>query len=211
MSGETPVVAVSPWASSPARSVVDRVLAALLSVLSFPVVVVCLAGSAVRFRASPLFVQERVGRGGTTIRVPKVRSLPVSVPSSANKYELREHRTGRWSRFLRRYHLDELPQFWAVALGSMSLVGPRPEMVGLSATFPADFVAERTSVLPGMTGAWQVSDAAGGLICEAPEFDRWYVEHASPSVDAFLMSRTISMVCGGSPVTVAELNDRFCS
>lgn len=112
---------------------------------------------------------------------------------------------------MRRYHLDELPQFWVVARGSMSLVGPRPEMVSLSATFPAHFVARRTSVLPGMTGAWQVSDAAAGLICEAPEFDLWYVEHASPSVDVFLLTRTISRVCGGSALTVAELNDRFCS
>ena len=192
------------------RSVVERVLAAVLSVLSFPLVAVCLAGSALRFRASPLFVQERVGRGGAIIRVPKVRSLPASVPSSADKYELQRYRNGRWSEFLRRYHLDELPQLWAVAGGSMSLVGPRPEMVGLSATYPKGFLAVRTLVTPGMTGAWQLSSAASGLIYEAPEFDTWYVEHASPAVDVFLLRRTLSRVCGGAEVSIAELDARFC-
>ena len=82
----------------------------------------------------------------------------------------------------------------------MSLVGPRPEMPSLAATFDAAFVAERLTVRPGVTGPWQVSTASAGLIGEAPEFDRLYLTHAGPRLDAWITFRTVGAFVGMEPL-----------
>ena len=95
---------------------------------------------------------------------------------------------------LRGHHLDELPQLWLVIAGKMTLVGPRPEMPTLSASFDREFVADRVSVKPGCTGLWQVSQGSRGLIGESPEWDRHYVEHATLRLDLWIMFRTVLMM-----------------
>jgi lipopolysaccharide/colanic/teichoic acid biosynthesis glycosyltransferase len=196
------------WSQSRTRTLIDRGSAALLALLTLPLLLPCLAISAVRFRANPVFRQERVGLNQTTFLLPKIRSLPATTSSTLDKYALNSVTYGKWTRLLRRSHLDELPQLWAVAAGHMSLVGPRPEMVGLSSTFDRDFVAMRTSVLPGITGSWQISEAAAELINESPEFDRIYVESASPRLDWWIVRRTLTNFASGEPATLVELKEK---
>jgi lipopolysaccharide/colanic/teichoic acid biosynthesis glycosyltransferase len=81
-----------------------------------------------------------------------------------------------------------------VIAGKMTLVGPRPEMPTLSASFDQGFVTERLAVKPGCTGLWQVSKASRGLIGEAPEWDRHYVEHGTVRLDLWIMYRTVLMM-----------------
>ncbi len=95
---------------------------------------------------------------------------------------------------LRGHHLDELPQLWLVIAGKMTLVGPRPEMPTLSASFDPEFVAERWRCKPGCTGLWQVSKGSRGLIGESPEWDRHYVDHATLRLDLWIMFRTVLMM-----------------
>ena len=90
----------------------------------------------------------------------------------------------------------------------MSLVGPRPEMVALSSTFDRDFVKMRTSVLPGMTGTWQISEASSELINESPEFDRIYVESASAKLDFWILCRTIQILGSSDVITLVDLKER---
>ena len=92
---------------------------------------------------------------------------------------------------IRYRHLDEFPQLWLVLAGKMTLVGPRPEMPTLSASFDQDFVAERLTVKPGCTGLWQVSTSARRLIGEAPEFDLHYVRNWTLRLDMWIAYRTI--------------------
>ena len=172
----------------------------VLSIVTAPIILLLAVGSAVSYGAWPLFVQDRLGRGGHTFRFIKVRSLPTSTVPTADKYEIADSTNSRWGRILRGTHLDELPQCWLVVTGQMSLVGPRPEMPSLAATFDADFVAERLTVRPGVTGPWQVSTASTGLIGEAPEFDRLYLAHAGPRLDAWITFRTIGAFVGMKPL-----------
>jgi lipopolysaccharide/colanic/teichoic acid biosynthesis glycosyltransferase len=130
------------------------------------------------------------------------------VDSTADKYALRNDSYNSWSNLLRRSHLDELPQLWSVAKGDMSIVGPRPEMPSLSSKYPVDFVKVRTSVRPGITGAWQISEALAGLIYEAPEYDREYVASASPKLDIWILWRTVRGIFGGDPINLTELKAR---
>lgn len=178
----------------------DLLAASLLSVLLTPLIFILSVGSAAAFRSWPFFVQERVGLNGKHFRFVKFRSLPATTPPEMDKYELNEVENGRWGTFIRRFHLDELPQLWLVVTGKMSLVGPRPEMPSLSDTFDQDFVAERTTVRPGCTGLWQVSTASAGLIGEAPEFDLHYVRNWTFRMDLWLLGLTIVEILGGVAV-----------
>ena len=204
----TPVVASRSlslrYANGWGKRAFDFVVGLSFSSLTLPLVVLLALGSAVAFRAWPFFTQMRLGRNGRHFRFVKLRSLPAKTPRNANKYELTEIDSNFFGRFLRNTHLDELPQFWLLVTGRMSLVGPRPEMPTLAATFDPAFVAERVAVRPGITGTWQVSPAAVGLIGEAPEYDRFYIEHACPRLDAWISVRTLALFVGYPPLSIEQ-------
>ncbi len=188
------------YANGRVKRALDVVVGVALSIVTAPVIAVLAIGSAVSLRTWPLFVQERLGRDGRVFRFVKVRSLPADTRPDEDKYTLAGVSTTRWGRFIRSTHLDELPQFWLVVTGRMSIVGPRPEMPALARTFDPAFVADRLAVRPGITGPWQVSTAVVGLIGEAPEYDRFYLAHASLKLDAWLSLRTIGAVLGLRPL-----------
>jgi lipopolysaccharide/colanic/teichoic acid biosynthesis glycosyltransferase len=169
---------------------VDIVVGTVLAVVALPLIVACAVCSALILRAWPIFVQDRVGKDGRVFRFPKVRTLPPDTAPSTDKYALADVRIPAFGRLLRRTHLDELPQLLLVPFGVMSLVGPRPEMPRVLARYPADFVAERARVRPGCTCLWQLSHSADKLIYEAPEYDRAYLNHGGPLLDAWILYRT---------------------
>lgn len=175
-----------------AARALDLGLAVPLAILTSPIVAVLALASALSLHAQPFFVQQRIGRDGQLFRIVKIRSLPTSVPTDADKYAVAAAGTTRFGSFVRRTHLDELPQLWLVVSGRMSLVGPRPELPELAATTidPA-FGAARTVVRPGCTGYWQISPAANGLIGDHPEFDLFYLAHRSVRLDVWLLAQTV--------------------
>lgn len=192
-----------------AKRIVDLALGIVMSVLTLPVVVVGVLLAAASFRAWPFFVQVRVGRWGRPIRVVKIRSLPVDAPRAADKYQLAEvHNTGI-GRWLRRLHIDELPQLWLVVAGSMSLVGPRPEMPHLAERFSDAQRAARASFRPGCVGLWQTSVHNGGLMSEHPEYDLVYERSCSVALDLYLLFAAVRMVCRGQRLQLADVQRRL--
>lgn len=193
------------------QDVVDRafdlVLGLALLLLALPLIVLTAIGSAVALRAWPFFVQDRVGRDGQLFRFVKVRTLPPATNAYADKYSLSEVAIPGFTRALRALHLDELPQLALVVVGKMSLVGPRPEMPGLSAELPRHVARSRTLVRPGLTGLWQVSERCDGLILEAPEFDAHYVQHHTVRLDLWIMFQTAVKIARGGcgTVTLADV------
>lgn len=104
---------------------------------------------------SPIFYQERVGKGKRPFRLIKFRSMHINSPSVATHLSSANSIT-LYGSFLRKYKLDELPQLWNVFLGDMSLVGPRPNLYN-----QVDLILERESrgvyaVRPGITGLAQI-------------------------------------------------------
>jgi lipopolysaccharide/colanic/teichoic acid biosynthesis glycosyltransferase len=181
----------------------------VLGFILTPVILVLAAGSAISFKAWPFFLQPRLGLNGRVFPCIKLRSLPRTTPTTADKYTLAEHTTTRWGRFLRSTHLDELPQLYNVFVGQMSLVGPRPEMPSLSATFDQQFVAQRLTVRPGCTGLWQVSTAASGLIGERPEWDLAYLRGRTLRLHVWIMLRTAHLLFGGRPIECLDQVPRW--
>lgn len=169
----------------------DVVFSALLIVFAAPIVLVAAVGVALSLRAWPFFVQERVGQGGRTFRIIKLRTLPPSAPRYADKYALADVDVPWFPQLLRRTHLDELPQLALVLVGRMSLVGPRPEMEHLAALLDDDIRADRERFRPGCTGLWQVSRDADRLIVETPAYDRFYAAYTSFRLDLYILVRTV--------------------
>ena len=178
----------------------DLVVGLPLALLLTPLMLLLAIGSLVTYRAWPLFSHQRLGQGGRLFRFVKIRTMPTHAPKYLPKHDLHQVEINGWGRLLRHFHMDELPQVWLVVAGSMSLVGPRPEMPDLSASFDQHFVRERLTVLPGCTGLWQISAASAGLIGDAPEYDLHYVHNWTLRLDLWTLLRTSRELVGGTTI-----------
>ncbi len=136
------------------------------------------------------FLQTRVGKDGVPFRMIKFRTMHehLSFDAPAPKSE-RDPRITNIGRVLRRYSLDELPQLLNVLRGEMSIVGPRPEMPFIVATY-GPIERERLRAKPGLTGLWQISYARGEAIHENLDYDLYYIEHQSIMLDFVIMGLT---------------------
>ena len=106
-------------------------------------------------------------------------------------------RITRVGRFLRKYSLDELPQFYNVLRGDMSLVGPRPPLASEVDRYPGDLRRRRLLVRPGITGLWQVSGRSDLSWDETVRLDLEYVENWSVLLDAAVLWKTVRAVVSG--------------
>jgi lipopolysaccharide/colanic/teichoic acid biosynthesis glycosyltransferase len=188
------------------RRAFDILISAALLLLTLPIVLVAALGSAISLRTWPFFAQGRIGRDGERFLFLKIRTLRPEVPGYIDKHQLDQWQIPAFCRLLRRLHLDELPQLLLVLQGKMSLVGPRPEMGYLHRRMAPAFAAERTSVRPGCTGLWQISEACTELISESPEYDRFYLAHRTLRLDLWVLWRTaLNMVGIGACVGLDDV------
>jgi lipopolysaccharide/colanic/teichoic acid biosynthesis glycosyltransferase len=155
---------------------------------------------AVRLAIGPgvIYRQARVGRGGRPFVIFKLRTMThdrrqvdIRVPDDRRVSHKRDDdpRHTSLGRFLRRTSLDELPQLINVIRGDMSLVGPRPELVGVVRRYE-DWQHTRHVVRPGITGLWQVSHRDKGLMCENSRVDLDYIRTLSLLTDLKILART---------------------
>lgn len=178
------------------KRAIDIVLGAVLALAVLPVVIVLAVALSLSLRSWPFFTQERVGQGIRPFRIVKLRTLPRSVPRYALKPDLCEVSIPGLARFLRRHHLDELPQLALVPIGRMSLVGPRPKLPDHSERMDPSFNRHRTQVRQGCSGLWQIGPDSDKLIRESPEYDEFYVHHRSVRLDAWILWRTARLMLG---------------
>jgi lipopolysaccharide/colanic/teichoic acid biosynthesis glycosyltransferase len=183
----------------------DLVVGGLLAILATPVIAALAAVTAVSLRSWPFFVQERITEGGRHRRFYKLRTLPKHTPPYALKRSL-EMNLPRIPLLLRRLHLDELPQLYLVALGRLSLVGPRPKMP--DAFEPVDPVYGELRVLvpQGCTGLWQVGSHTDELPHETPDYDFFYLRYGCLRMDVWVLWRTLRHMLGmNRPVVLDDV------
>jgi exopolysaccharide biosynthesis polyprenyl glycosylphosphotransferase len=149
------------------------------------------------------FTQERLGRGGQPFKIIKFRTMERDAESDgqARMAEENDERVTKVGRFLRKTHLDELPQFINVLRGEMSMVGPRAERPQLIETFQKEipFYRARLLVKPGVTGWAQINYNYAGTVDETAiklEYDLYYIEHRTLFIDLSIIIRTIGTVFG---------------
>ncbi len=147
-----------------------------------------------------IYRQTRVGEGGKHFTMFKFRTMCVDAETDRAAYaQVGDARVTRLGRMLRMSHLDELPQFWNVLKGDMSIVGPRPErpefIPMLEKAVP--FFSRRLLIKPGVTGWAQLrsdysSDAEGAA--DKLSYDLWYLRHRNLVVDLAICAKTFSAV-----------------
>jgi len=189
-----------------AKRVLDLLLGTILALVALPVILFLALLVAVSIRAWPLFVHERVGKGGRSFRCPKLRTLPRGTPAYAMKIDIPVVAQGRVARFLRRTHLDELPQLLLVPFGKMSLVGPRPKMPDGYEPVDPTYAMVRGQVTQGCTGLWQISRHKSGMPHQSPDYDYFYVQHQSIALDLWILWRTALGMAGiGRPIELRDV------
>ena len=142
-----------------------------------------------------IFAQKRVGKDLQLFRCYKFRTMYWNATSYIKKPSLNDERVTRVGRFLRRTSLDELPQFFNILRGEMSLVGPRPEQLPFLANYTV-WKRQRFAVKPGLTGWWQVNGRKQPMHEHIDE-DIYYVEYCCLSLDFVILWRTFSAVLSG--------------
>jgi exopolysaccharide biosynthesis polyprenyl glycosylphosphotransferase len=188
-----------------AKRAVDIVVAAVLMIITLPLVLVISTLIRLESGGPTLLQQTRVGVGGKKFHCLKFRTMrrdALEIQKSLDEFNeadgplfkmRNDPRCTAVGRRLRQWSLDELPQIWNVLVGDMSLVGPRPPLPEEVARYDARQV-RRLEVKPGMTGIWQVNGRSDLGFDEMITMDLYYVQNWTLILDIKILSRTIVAV-----------------
>ena len=199
--------------SKPAYDILKRCFDIVFAILGLLILFVPMAVVALIIMidcpgASPIYVQERIGKNGRVFKFYKFRSMVANaedmLDSLLDKNEMNgpvfkiknDPRITHFGKFIRSTSIDELPQLWNVIKGDMSLVGPRPPLAREVAQYN-DYQRQRLSVTPGITCYWQVQPRRNDL-----NFDEWleldlkYIKERSFKTDIVIIFKTFGAVCG---------------
>lgn len=195
----------STWIEEATMRALDVAVAATVLALTAPLSLVLAAAIRLTDGGPAMFVQQRVGKDGTTFPMMKFRSMTVDAESVEVEGDdgregpltkiANDPRVTSVGRLLRATSLDELPQLLNVIRGEMSIVGPRPALPAEVAEFDAE-LRRRDTVRPGLTGLWQVEAR------DLPQFDLYrrldllYVDNRSPALNVSIILRTVTAVVG---------------
>jgi sugar transferase (PEP-CTERM system associated) len=183
------------------KRVLDIVLSSLFLVVTAPILVLLAIAIRLESPGGVIYRQDRVGLRGKVFGVLKFRSMrsDAEAQNGAQWATVNDPRVTRIGGFIRRYRIDELPQFINILRGNMSFVGPRPErpifVNELRQRIP--YYDERHSVRPGLTGWAQVSYSYGACVEDAYrklEYDLFYLKNLSILFDCSIILRTCRIV-----------------
>ncbi len=204
----TPLIEVSPRLMKPWEEVAKRLLDILVSflvlLLGLPVWIVVALIIKLDTPGPVFFAQERVGRDGRHFTLFKFRSMFVDAERHGPQWAtVNDPRVSRVGRFIRKTHIDEIPQFFNVLKGQMSMVGPRPERPYYVEKFTEaiPYYPRRLKVRPGITGWHQVKyityDETLDDVRDRLRYDFFYIENMSFKLDLEILVRTVFRVLKG--------------
>jgi exopolysaccharide biosynthesis polyprenyl glycosylphosphotransferase len=187
----------------------DLSVALTVLLMAFPLLLVSAVAIKLTSRGPVFYLSERIGLDGKSFRMIKLRTMVADaeqlVAGLADKNEMdggvlfkirQDPRVTPIGRILRRYSVDELPQFINVLKKEMSVVGPRPPLPSEADSY-TEQVRRRLLVLPGITGLWQVSGRSDLSWDDSVRLDLSYVENWSISGDLVIAFKTVRTVLGG--------------
>lgn len=196
------------------KRLLDYALGVPLFAVSVPILMFLSFWTMLISPGNPFYCQVREGRRGRKFKVWKMRTMFPHAEKLLQEYLEKDiDARHEWNLFfklkddprilpfvgalLRKTSLDELPQLWNVLRGEMSLVGPRPFPHYHLEQFDQSFLELRRSVMPGMTGMWQVNARSDGNLTVQETLDSYYIRNWSIWLDLSLLARTVSVVLSG--------------
>ncbi|MCX5480723.1 sugar transferase [Kaistia geumhonensis] len=195
------------------RRLLDLAIAIPAALVAAPIVAIAAAGIYAVDPGPVFFRQRREGLAGEPIDVLKLRTMYRNAEARLEalfaahpemRLEWQAHFKLRQDprilplvgRLLRASSCDELPQLWNVIIGEMSIVGPRPFPDYHLAAMSSEFREKRCSVVPGLTGLWQVSERSEADLERQRQIDEFYIDNRSVWLDCHILLKTIPAVLG---------------
>ncbi len=191
---------------SPIYKLLKRCMDIGLIVLSLPIVLPVMLITAIIIaidsKGGVIFTQTRVGLAGKPFAMYKFRSMTANAENQNTVMtQVNDKRVTRVGRVIRKWRIDELPQFWNVLKGDMSLIGPRPELPNMVEKLEQEipFYIYRQLVKPGLSGWAQVTQGGDHVenIAEKLEYDFYYIKNASLTLDLLIVIKTIQTAITG--------------
>jgi exopolysaccharide biosynthesis polyprenyl glycosylphosphotransferase len=203
-----PLIDVSPHLMQPWEEGIKRLLDAVASLLviavGLPVWILVALAVVATSRGGVFYRQERMGRDGKPFRILKFRTMVANAEQGGPQWAVKnDPRVTSIGRFLRKSHLDEVPQFLNVLRGDMSIVGPRPERPFFAERFLTEipYYRRRLKVRPGITGWYQVStdkyDESVDDVKTRLKYDLYYIENMSLRLDVKIIIGTAFVMMRG--------------
>jgi exopolysaccharide biosynthesis polyprenyl glycosylphosphotransferase len=199
----------APEAELALKRALDIVFSSLVLVILSPVLLAIALAVKLDSRGPVFYFSERIGKKGRVFRCIKFRTMVFDAEKRRagvmhmNEREgvlfkiSKDPRTTRLGRFLRKYSLDELPQFFSVLRGDMSVVGPRPPLASEVREYKLSHL-RRLDVTPGITGLWQVQARQDPSFDSYISLDVAYIENWNIWLDLKIIARTIGVVITGT-------------
>lgn len=186
-----------------AKRALDIILSVILIILCFiPMLIIgILVG--ITSKGPVFFSQERLGLDGKPYMMFKFRTMVKNAEANGPQWaDAEDERCTAFGWFLRKYHLDELPQLFNILKGDMTFIGPRPEREYFYELFEKELpdFRVRLMVKPGLTGLSQVSMGYEITPAEKLEFDKEYIKNMSFGLDAKIFFKTFGAVFSGNGV-----------
>ena len=172
----------------------DIFLSAIILIVFSPLMLIIAIGVKLSSPGPVIFSQKRIGRNKEPFMMYKFRSMRVNAQQDTAWSSAEDTRKTAFGSFIRKYSLDEFPQFWNVLKGDMSLIGPRPEIPFFVDRFKKEIphYMIKHLVRPGITGWAQVNDLRGDTsIHERIKYDIYYIEHWSIGFDLKILFLTV--------------------
>ena len=197
------------------KRLLDLAVAIPVAIFLLPIIGVLVVAIKAIDPGPAIYIQNRIGHNGRAVTIFKIRSMHADAEQRLEQH-LHHNPAARveWEqyfklrddprvlpvigRFIRRSSLDELPQFWNIIRGDMSLVGPRPLPAYHVRSFDEKFQKIRASVTPGLTGLWQVSTRSNGDLETQKAQDLFYIQNRSIWLDLYILLQTVPAVLSGS-------------
>lgn len=183
------------------KRICDIIFGTIFGIISLPIILVFAVLIKLTSEGPVFFKQERVGYMGQPIVITKLRSMCNGAEKKTGAVWARKDdpRVTAVGRFMRKTRIDELPQFWNIIKGDMSLVGPRPERFVLTERFSEkwpDF-PKRLRTIPGLTGYAQIHGGYDLKPNEKSKLDNYYIEHYSLTLDVSIAIKTFKIIFSG--------------
>ena len=183
------------------KILIDKILSLFFLLISSPILLISFFTIYFEDGFPILFTQNRTGWDGRRFKIYKLRTLKKENFDKTKQVEKNDKRVLKFGGVLRRYSIDELPQFFNVFLGDMSIVGPRPHMVENDIYYSKlfDNFLKRHKCSPGLTGWAQVNGLRGATpnpenMKKRMEHDLWYLNNWTVFLDLYIMLKTFYVI-----------------
>ncbi|GGI64272.1 sugar transferase [Limosilactobacillus caviae] len=191
-----------PKAKLIGKRIFDIIFGIIFGIISLPIILVFGILVKLTSKGPVFFKQERVGYMGKPIVITKLRSMRNDAEKKTGAVWAKKDdpRVTAVGKFMRRTRVDELPQFWSIIKGDMSLVGPRPERFVLTEEFSEEWpdFPQRLRIIPGLTGYAQIHGGYDLKPNEKCKLDNYYIDHYSLGFDFKIAFETFKILFTGN-------------